>query len=81
MNFTTIQEVINKKLESSGYTEILNDIDGICLTGSVSSEIIMGIGFYYLKTLKNKNPDAYELIENEIQDYIKLCYTNGMRIQ
>jgi hypothetical protein len=71
----TIKNKIGKEFPST-----VNDIEICIMAGSTGGEITSMIG-KYLKDLENTNIIAYNLIRNEIEQYIIECKKEGLIIR
>ena len=79
MDFNTIIEEIKKKWTSSNNQNLIVELDNVISSGSTGMEITFMVGSFLVK-LKGDNPSAYKIIISDIQDYLKLCKENGIKI-
>lgn len=78
MNYQNTLDAIKKKIENK-YPSVIKDIEICIIAGSTGGEITSMIG-KYLKDLEKINPNAYNLIRNEIKEYIIECKKEGLSI-
>ncbi len=80
MDINAVYDKIVDKLKASNNLDVLVEIENSDAGAATGSEALMATGFY-LASLKNNNPVAYELIKEQISEYLKYCKENGLIIK
>jgi hypothetical protein len=78
MNYICILEIAKKRLINENMY-IVDDINQCILSGSTGGEITSIVGSYLLN-LKAKNFKAYQLMEDEINKFLRESKNNGLEI-
>jgi len=78
MDYQSILKIAEIKLNGE-FDYIIRDIKKSISAGSTGGEIISMVG-KYLKDLKINNPQAYTLLEKDIQLYLRECKRQGLDI-
>ena len=78
MNYICILEIAKKRLINENMY-IVDDINQCILSGSTGGEITSIVGSYLLN-LKSKNFKAYQLMEDEINKFLRESKNNGLEI-
>ena len=79
MNYQKTLDTIKNKIGDE-FPSIINDIEICIMAGSTGGEITSMVG-KYLKDLEKTNLRAYNLMKNEIEDYIIGCKKEGLIIR
>ena len=79
MNYQKTLDTIKNKIGDE-FPSIINDIEICIMAGSTGGEITSMVG-KYLKDLEKTNLRAYNLMRNEIEDYIIGCKKEGLIIR
>lgn len=79
MNYQKTLDTIKNKIGDE-FPSIINDIEICIMAGSTGGEITSMVG-KYLKDLEKTNLRAYNLLRNEIEDYIIGCKKEGLIIR
>ena len=79
MNYQKTLDTIKNKIGDE-FPSIINDIENCIMAGSTGGEITSMVG-KYLKDLEKTNLRAYNLMRNEIEDYIIGCKKEGLIIR
>ena len=79
MNYQKTLDTIKNKIGDE-FPSIINDIEICIMAGSTGVEITSMFG-KYLKDLEKTNLRAYNLLRNEIEDYIIGCKKEGLIIR
>jgi len=77
-----INIVYNKILDTLTVSEnvkVLTDLKNVDAGAVTGTEALMATGFF-LSGLKHNNPLVYELLKEQIIDYLKYCKQNGIII-
>ena len=80
MNINTVYNKIIDKFRASNNLDVLVELENSDAGAATGSEALMATGFY-LVSLKNKNPVVYELIKEQIREYLKYCKDYGLIIK
>lgn len=78
MDYQKILKVAENNLQNE-FPEIFENIKNCIISGSTGGEIISRVG-KYLKDLQFINVDAYNLIKEDIVNYLLVCKQNGIII-
>lgn len=72
------QKILKKAVDKlqDKFPQVVEDIEDCISSGSTGGEIISSVG-KYVKDLEFKNNEAYNILKNEIQEYLQLCKKNG----
>lgn len=80
IDINIIYNEIVKKLKASNYTNIITQLEKSNAGAVTGSEALMSQGSYLL-SLRQSNPSVFNLIETQIENYLKYCRQNGLIIQ
>ncbi len=69
-----------EKLRASNSLDVITKLENSDAGAATGSEALMATGFY-LVSLKHNNPSAYELIKEQIKEYLNYCNQNGLVIK
>lgn len=79
MNANTIIDSIKSKLNAGHYNSEADDINEYITDRSAEEEKLATVG-RHLVDLQFNDPQAYYLIEDDIDDYLKYCESEGIII-
>lgn len=80
MDINIVYNRIVEKLKASNNQNILEELEGSLAGAATGSEALMSSASY-LSKLKYNHPSVYELIREQIKDYIDYCKQNGLIIK
>lgn len=80
MDINIVYNKMIEKLRVSGNLDTIRDIENSAIGAATGSESLMLTGGYLVK-LKDSNHFVYELIKEEIDEYLKYCRHNGLIIR
>ena len=80
IDINKIYNQISEKLSAANLLDILQALENSNAGAATGSESLMLTG-KYLKDLKRTEQKAYNIIQNEILQYLKYCKNNGLIIQ
>ena len=69
-----------EKLKASNYLDVIEELENSSAGAATGSEGLMDSGFF-LYNLKHNKPLVYDLIKDQIKDYLKYCKLNGLIIK
>ena len=72
-------DIVEKKIGKE-FPSVVNDIDLCILSGSTGGEITFNIG-KYLINLETNNKEAYNILFNDITEYIDGCKKEGLNLR
>ena len=70
---------IKDKSQKNYFLHVKDAIEDLIKSGSTGGEIL-GMVAKYLLNLEAKEPRVYEVIKEDIQDYLKYCQSKGINI-
>lgn len=79
MSYQKILDIFKNKIGDE-FPSVINDIEVCIMAGSTGGEITSMVG-KYLKDLEKTNLIVFNLISNEINDYIIECKKQGLIIR
>jgi hypothetical protein len=80
MDINIIYDKMIEKLKESKKLDVIAELENSDAGAATGSEALMATGFY-LSSLKNDNPLVYELIKEQILEYLKYCKQHGLIIK
>lgn len=80
MDINIVYNKILEKLEASNNQKIVTELENSVTGAATGSEALMSSAFY-LSSLKHDNPSVYELIKEQVKEYLKYCKENGLVIK
>lgn len=80
MDITELYNTIIERLNKSGYTDVVNNLESLLAAAATGSEALSSTG-KYLFDLKKNEFMAYKSIKELIVEYIKYCKKNGIIIE
>jgi hypothetical protein len=80
MDITKLYNTIIERLDKSGYHEVVADLERLTAAAATGGEGLASTGFY-LSSLRHNNPVAYELLKDQIKEYLAYCKQNGLIIR
>lgn len=80
MDINLVYNKIIEKLEASDNQNIIAELEKSSAVATTGSEVLMSSASYLLN-LKYNNPSVYELIKEQINDYLIYCKENGLIIK
>ena len=80
MDINIVYNKIIEKLRASNNLDVIAELENSDAGAATGSEALMATGFY-LSSLKRNNPSAYELIKEQIKEYLNYCKQNGLIIK
>lgn len=80
MDINKVYNEIVDKLKASNNLDVLKELESSDAGAATGSEALMATGFY-LSNLKHNNSLIYELIKEQIKEYLKYCKENGLIIK
>ncbi len=80
MDINVVYNKMIDKLRASNNLEVLTELENSVAGAATGSEALMATGFY-LEGLKNKKPLVYELLKEQIKEYLNYCKQNGLIIK
>jgi hypothetical protein len=79
MDINIVYDEMVEKLKASNNLNVLKELENSDVGAATGSEALSMTGFY-LSSLKNNNPSIYELLKEQIIEYLKYCKRNGIII-
>ncbi|MDR3711323.1 MAG: hypothetical protein P4L51_00785 [Puia sp.] len=79
MDINIVYDEMVEKLKASNNQNVLEELEKSDAGASTGSEALSMTGFY-LSSLKRNNPSIYELLKEQIKEYLKYCQKNGIII-
>jgi hypothetical protein len=80
MDINLVYNKIIEKLKASDNLNVVAELENFIASAATGSEALMASAFY-LSSLKHNNSSVYELIEEQIKEYLKYCKQNGLIIK
>jgi hypothetical protein len=80
MDINIVYNKIIKKLEDSNNLDIISNLEAASAGAATGSEGLVLTGGY-LFDLKYNNPGVYELLKEQIVEYLKYCKQHGIIIK
>jgi hypothetical protein len=80
MNITEVYNGIVERLNKSGHSEVVKDLDDLLGSATTGSEAL-GLAGKYLSDLKESKSLIYKSIKDLVIEYIKYCKKNGIIIE
>jgi hypothetical protein len=80
MDINIVYNKMMEKLRASNNLDVIAELENSDAGAATGSEALMATGFY-LSSLKHSNPFVYELIKEQIMEYLNYCKQNGLIIK
>lgn len=80
LDINIVYNEIIEKLKASNYAHIIMELEKSDAGAVTSSEALMNQASYLL-SLRQNNPSAFNLIESQIENYLKYCRQYGLIIR
>ena len=80
MDINIVYNKMIEKLKAYNNLDVIADLENSDAGAVTGSEALMATG-YYLSSLKRNNPLVYELIKEQIMEYLEYCKKNGIIIK
>jgi len=80
MDINIVYNEMIEKLKASNSLDVISALENSAAGAATGSEALMSTGFY-LSSLKQNNHLVYELIKEQIKEYLKYCKQNGLIIK
>ncbi len=80
MDINIVYNKMIEKLRGSNNLDVITDLENSAIGAATGSEALMLTGGF-LTSLKHNNHFAYDLIKEQIDEYLRYCKQNGLVIK